>query len=252
LTTPFRIVVVEQLPLPSRSAFVRRWRRQASRLYGAHVAVGEASARAIEREFRLLPGSVRAVHNGIVPREPGARPAHGDGQVIGTLGRLVQQKGHEVLLEALTELPGARAVIVGEGPNRSELERLARQLGVDDRLELPGWSDDAPGRLPTFDVFVLPSHDEGLPLAMLEAMAAGVPVVASDVGSIREAVEHDRSGLLVRPGDPHALAAAVRSLLDDADRRTRLVEAARRTVLSSFTAAVMASRYEHIYDEVLA
>jgi len=252
LTTPFRIVVVEQLPLPSRSGFVRRWRRWASRLYGAHVAVGEASARAIEREFGLLPGSVRAVHNGIVPAVPAARAMPGGGRVIGTLGRLVPQKGHDVLVEALTELPDARAVIVGEGPSRAELEQLARRLGVDDRLELPGWSDDAPGYLPTFDVFVLPSRDEGLPLAMLEAMLAGVPVVASDVGSIREAIEHDRSGMLVPAGDPHALAVAVRLLLDDAELRARLAEAARTTVSSSFTAQVMASRYEQIYDEVLA
>lgn len=251
LTTPFRIVAVEHLPLHSRSAFVRWSRRQAAHLYAAHVAVGERSARQVERELGLAPGSVRAVHNGVESADPGRDAVRGAGPVVGTIGRLVSQKGHEVLLAALAELPGVRGVIVGDGPARPALEQLAARLELGNRVELVGWSDDARSYLSAFDVFALPSHEEGFPLVVLEAMLARVPVVATDVGSVSEAIEHRRSGLLTPPGDATALAAAVRSLLDDDELRRRLAGAAYEAASASFTAAAMAARYEQLYDEVL-
>lgn len=252
MLTGAKIVAVEHLPLYSRSSFVRWSRRQASRLYAAHVAVGEASAKEVEWQLGLPAGSVRTIHNGVVPTDPVRRQATGGPPVVGTLGRLVAQKGHDVLLQALELLPRVRAVVVGEGPDRARLEQLAADLGVADRLELPGWSDDATRYLSNFDVFVFPSWDEGLPLAILEAMLAGVPIVTSDVGSIREAIVNGDSGLLVPAGDPAALAGAIRCLLDDAALRRRIVANARRAALKSFTATAMAMRYTELYDEVLA
>ncbi|HXH97216.1 MAG TPA: glycosyltransferase [Gaiellaceae bacterium] len=251
LTPGTRIVAVEHLPIHGRSAFVRWSRRQATRFYAAHVAVGEASARAIEGQLGLTEGAVRVIHNGVAPFEYAFSPVHPQ-PVIGTLGRLVSQKGHDVLVQALLHLPGVRAVIAGEGPLRDDLERLAAEVGVADRLELSGWSNDVPATLRSFDAFVLPSRLEGLPLVVLEAMLAGVPVVASDVGSVREAIDDGVSGLLVPPDDPPALAAAVQRLLQDPDLRAGIASSAREVAAASFTATTMAARYAQLFEEVTA
>jgi glycosyltransferase involved in cell wall biosynthesis len=246
-----RVVVVEHLPLPTADALVRWSRHHAARLYAAHVAVGTEAARAIEAELRLERGSIRTIHNGVGPHVHRDPPEPGHSPVIGTVGRLVEQKGHEILIEALERLPGVDAVVVGDGPLRSGLEQLAREAGVGDRFRLVGWSDDARGYLSGFDVFVLPSRFEGLPLVVLEAMLAGVPVVASDVGSVSEAIEHERSGLLVPPGDPVALAATVRRLLDDRELALELAASAKAVAAESFTAEAMAAKYDRLYQEIL-
>jgi glycosyltransferase involved in cell wall biosynthesis len=191
--------------------------------------------------------SVRTVHNGVPEQVDTPGPALRDGPVIGSLGRLDEQKGFDVLIRALAELPTARAVIVGEGPERGALEALAREVGVAERLELVGWRDDARAWLGSFDVFVLPSRLEGFPLAVVEAMLAGTPVVATDVASVSEAVLHGRTGLLVRPDDPAALAAAIGELLGDHDRGRALAGAARERAHERFTSAQMVRSYMGIY-----
>jgi glycosyltransferase involved in cell wall biosynthesis len=251
LTRSTRIVAVEHLPLHSDSSFMRWSRRRAARLYAAHIAVGDRAARWVEHEIGLPAGVVRTIHNGVTSFASEDVPDLGlSGPVVGTVGRLVSQKGHETLVRALVELPGVTAVIVGEGPRRSFLEQLADRLGVRDRLVLPGWDDRARRYLPLFDVFALPSRFEGFPLSILEAMLAGVPVVASTVGSIAEAVEHEATGLLVPPDDPSALAAALRRLLDDPALAHSYAETARRRAERVFTAEMMAAEYEKVYEEV--
>jgi len=246
-----RIVAVEHLPLHSDSAFMRWSRRQAARLYAAHVAVGDRAARWVEREMALPQGSVRTIHNGVTRFAADDVPdLEVRGPVVGTFGRLVSQKGHETLVRALIDLPGVTVVIVGEGPRRAFLEQLADHLGVRDRLILPGWDDQARRYLPLFDVFVLPSRFEGFPLSILEAMLADVPVVASSVGSIAEAVEHKTTGLLVAPDDPEALAGALRLVLEDKALARRLAETARQRAEQLFTAEIMAAEYERVYEEV--
>jgi glycosyltransferase involved in cell wall biosynthesis len=125
--------------------------------------------------------------------------------------------------------------------------RLAAELGVDGRFVLAGWSDDPAGWLRSFDVLALPSRTEGLPLAAVEAMLAGVPVVATAVGSVPEAVRDGETGLLVPPEDPHALAAALRRVLEDGELRRRLVEAGRALAEERFTPAAAARAYEELY-----
>ena len=250
--TRTRIVAVEHLPLHSPSRFMRWTRRRLAPFYAAHVSVGVQSARLVESEVGLRPGSVRTIHNGVPEVELPASPVGPHDPVLGSLGRLDEQKGYDVLVEALAELPGASAVIVGEGPLRATLEARAAELGVAERLRLPGWSDDARGFLPTFDVFVLPSRYEGFPLSIIEAMLAGLPVVASGVGSVAEAVEDGETGLVVPPDDPAALAAALRRLLADPVLRRRLGDAGRARAESEFTARAMAARYERLYDEIVA
>lgn len=253
LTPGVKAIAVEQLPLASGSAAQRRLKGLVSRRLSAHIAVGERAARLIEEMIGLEPNSVRTIHNGVPERADSPPPASPDGRpVIGSLGRLHEQKGYDVLIRALAELPDARAVIVGDGPDRPALEALAGQLGVADRLELVGWRDDAREWLASFDVFTLPSRYEGFPLSIVEAMLAGTPVVATDVGSVPEAVLHGETGLLVRPDDPAELAEALRELLDDDERRRTLASAARERARELFTSGAMVERYLDVYAEITA
>ena len=245
-----RVVAVEQLP----QATTRRRRRILKRLtaprLAAHVAVGRRSAREVARLAGVRPESIRTIYNGVpdLELEPLPRPA--EGPVIGSLGRLEPQKGFDVLVHSLRELPGVTAVIVGQGSERDRLVQLAERLGVSERLVLPGHSDDARRYLTTFDVFVLPSRFEAFPLAIVEAMLAGLPVVASDVGSVAEAVLDGQTGSLVRRDDPISLAGAVRDLLEDPERARELGRKGRELALERFTSAAMARAFEELYDEV--
>ena len=141
-------------------------------------------------------------------------------------------------------------MIVGDGPERERLERLAASLGIAQRVAFEGWQSDARDFLTTFDVFVLPSRFEGFPLVLLEAMLAGLPVVATDVGSVAEAVQDGETGLLVPPDDVQALNEALHTLLDDPDLRRKLGDAGRARALE-FSPARMAREFEALYAEVL-
>ena len=245
------VVAVEQLPRPLNDGQQRRLKRISSRRLAAHVAVGMASARELEADIGLPAGSVRVVHNGVPELGLAVQPpVSRDGPVVGSLGRLHPQKGYDVLVRALRELPDVHAVLVGDGDERPALERLAAELGVADRLHILGWQDDPRAFLTSFDVFVLPSRYEGFPLSVVEALQAAVPVVASDVGSVAEALDDERGGVLVRPGDPSALACAIRELLADPERRRRMGAHGRAVALERHTASAMASGFLAIYDEV--
>jgi len=135
-------------------------------------------------------------------------------RIVGSVGRLHPIKGHRFLIEALHELPDyLHAVLVGDGPVRAELEQLAKELALSERVHFLGHRDDLECIYPAFDVFCLPSLSEGLPRTLLEAQASGIPVVATNVGGVPEAV-CDVSGLIVPPADANALAAAIRQALD--------------------------------------
>jgi glycosyltransferase involved in cell wall biosynthesis len=243
------VVAVEHLPMAIHKRWQRTLTRWASSRMAAHVAVGERAARLVEHNAGLPPGSAHAVHNGValLAPEPSVRTI--EGPVVGSVGRLDEQKGYDVLVDALPHLPGVTAVLVGEGPARHALERRADALGVGDRLVLLGWRSEPLRELPTFDIFALPSRYEGFPLAIVEAMLAGLPVVATAVGSISEAVVDGVTGRLVAPEDRGALASALQELLDDAELRMRMGERGRERARARFTAAAMARSYERIYAE---
>jgi glycosyltransferase involved in cell wall biosynthesis len=245
-----RVVAVQQLPL--RTVALPVWLRTRALLHrlDAHVAVGEASARRMEDFYALGRGSVVSVPNCVpdVPLPP--RPPHEGPLVVGSLGRLDAVKGYDVLLRALVRLPDVRAVVVGEGAARPELERQARELGVAERVELPGWAERPAATLPAFDVFCLPSRSEGFPLSIVEAMLAALPVVATRVGSVAELVGD--SGLLVERDDVDGLAAALARLRDDAALRTRLGAAGRERARARFTVEHMARAYERLWERVRA
>ena len=251
-TRGVRVIAVEHLPHAILSRRRRVVTRLTSRWLDAHVAVGEGAADEIARFIGIPRSTLRVIRNGVAETAIAGSPHARTRPVVGSIGRLDWQKAYDVLVRALPDLPGVTAVIVGEGEERHRLTELALQLGVSDRLELAGWSDDARSRLAAFDVFVLPSRFEGLPLVVVEAMLARLPVVAADVGSVAEAVVDGSTGLLVPPDDPAALARALASLLADPALRLEMGEKGRHRALERFRLEDMARRYETLYDEVLS
>jgi glycosyltransferase involved in cell wall biosynthesis len=168
-----------------------------------------------------------------------------------TVARLEEQKGLEHLVEAAALIPDVVFVIAGEGSRRAPLEARAQALGVHDRLVFLGYRQDVPDLLACCTVFVLPSLFEGLPLAVLEAMGAGRPVVATRIGGTDEIITDGYTGLLVPPRDSVALARAIRRVLSDTDLARRLGKAGQRRALYEFSAERMAAQVTHIYDELL-
>jgi glycosyltransferase involved in cell wall biosynthesis len=252
LTPGVRAVAVEQSPLATSSGLQRRLRRLGARRLAAHVAVGERAARDVEAAIGLPTGSVRTIYNGVPdePVEPLRRLA--EGPVVGAVGRLAAEKGFDLAVRALRELPETTLALVGDGPERARLEELAAELGVAPRLILVGWSDEPRRYLPGFDALLLPSRHEGFPLAVVEGMLAGLPVVAADVGSVGEAVLDGETGYLVRPGDAAAMAERLRLLLGGADLARRLGARGRERALELFTADAMTASFEALYREILA
>jgi glycosyltransferase involved in cell wall biosynthesis len=220
-----------------------------ARLCGRIVAVSEATRISLLRQG-YPAARVVVVHNGIGPAAPVElrRPdgAPDAAPLLLHVGRLAPVKGQRELIEALALLrrPDAVAVLAGKdletgGSYQRELETLAAALGVHERVVFAGYRDDVPALLAAADVFVLPSFVEGLPLTVLEAMAAARPVVASRAGGTPEAVVDGETGVLVPPGDVEALAGALDELLADPERARRLGEAGKRRVEERFSVDAM-------------
>jgi glycosyltransferase involved in cell wall biosynthesis len=160
--------------------------------------------------------------------------------VMVMVGTFKRQKGHIHLVEAASRLreahPSVRILLVGDGELRAEMEEKARQAKLDEMLRFMGSRRDIPRLLAASDGFVLPSLWEGLPIALLEAMAAGLPCIATDVSGTKQVVVPDETGMLIPPGDSSALAKAMEELLADPDRARRMGEAGKRRVESLFSA----------------
>jgi glycosyltransferase involved in cell wall biosynthesis len=178
------------------------------------------------------------------------------GPVIGSVAMFRGSKGHAQLLDAFDLLhravPGARLLLVGDGIRRAWVERLARDRGLAGSVVFTGFRTDVPALLATMDCFVLAStRTEGVPQSLLQAFAAGVPVVASAVGGIPEVVRHGVTGLLVTADDPPALAAAMREVLDDRPAARDRARAARRLVEEQFSHARSIERLLTLYGELI-
>jgi glycosyltransferase involved in cell wall biosynthesis len=255
LTLPnARVVRVDQLPLRTTDA-LKLWRTRALLLrVDAHVAVGEASARRMEDFYALGRDCVISIPN-CVPDHATPKPFLPVGEkslVIGSVGRLDAMKGHDILLRAIAQLESVRVVILGEGGQRSALKQLATELGISDRIDLPGWVEDPHLYLSKFDIFAMPSRSEGFPLAVIEAMLAGLPVVATRVGSIPEAVTDGETGLLVDKNDVDGLATALRRLRDHPELRMRFGKQGREVAQRNFTVEKMVKRYEDLWQQLIA
>lgn len=222
------------------------------------IAISRGVATELETAGIARPGTCTVIRNGIDleacrKASTGARPAQmPPAPVIGTVGSLTPEKGTEVLLRAAAVLCRAhrdlRVCIVGDGPRREALESLARGLRIAERVTFAGVVDNALPWIAAFDVFVLPSRSEGMGLTLIEAMALGCPIVATEVGGVREAVGD--AGLLVASHDPEELAAAVGRVLTGSGLRRRLVEAG-HSRSRGFTLAEMAARTGELYESLL-
>jgi glycosyltransferase involved in cell wall biosynthesis len=171
------------------------------------------------------------------------------------LGRLGERKGVMELIRAFAtvakDFPGVDLVCAGDG-DIAGAESVARDVGLGDRVRCPGWlrGDDKHKLLQDAIVFALPSHAEGLPMALLEAMATGLPVLATHVGGIPEVVRHGVEGYLVEPGDVDALAMFLRVLLEDEPGRRRVAAAARQRIEASYSLSPILERLESIYQSI--
>lgn len=235
-------------------------------LRGAHrvVAVcGPFAQRLVRRG--VSPDRIRIQHNSVRPwMEPPAGETQrvrdalriGAEVVVLCVGRLSCEKGHADLLQAVTmlktrQVPQFRVVIAGEGPERARLEALATELGVAQYVLMPGHQNDLRPYYALANLLVLPSHTEGSPNAVLEAMMAGVPVAATAVGGVPEILEHERTGLIVPPRDCIAMVEALERLLLDPMLCDRLAAAAKQRVIEAFTPEAYRRSLEHVYGELL-
>jgi glycosyltransferase involved in cell wall biosynthesis len=231
------------------------------------IALSEAARRVEIERGGAAPDKITVIYNGIdiglyPPVTPRMRadarsrlalpPA---AALIGTVARLHPSKGVDDFVRAaarvLVRLPGARFVVVGDGGERTALDRLADELGIADKVHFVGERSDVRLLLAGLDLFVLASREEGLGTALLEAMAAGVPVVATSVGGIVEVVEHSVSGILAPPGDVDRLADSIVTMLDDRELADRLSKNGRQRIAEKFSIETTVEKTQRLYDELL-
>ena len=206
------------------------------------------------RKTVVIPNGIDAHIFEHLPAKRQARAMLGlplDSTLAGTVARLNPVKRLDVLLRAAASLDDVHIVIVGDGPERARLASLAQDLNVADRATFAGRQDNVPEWLAALDIFVLTSDWEGMPNAVLEAMAAGLPVVATAVGGTPEVVVDGVTGLLVPPRDPDALARAIVRLLRDPQLRQDMGRAGRERVERHFSVYKMVRATEALYDELL-
>ena len=247
----------------------RPWHVQAERWLMRGTDAVIASAESV-REFYIKqinadPAKVEVIYNAVdwsrlettISREDMRRAMDVpvDGPLLGIIARLTEQKGHRVLLDALAQRPDlsrAHLVIVGDGPLSAALQRQAAGLGIADRVRFLGARRDLGNLLSAIDVFVMPSFWEGLPLAMVLAMGAGLPVVATRVAGIPEVVQDGVNGLLVTPGESGELGAALSRVVNDDTTRVLLGQAARAFVRPRFGVDGYVNAITGLYDRLLA
>jgi glycosyltransferase involved in cell wall biosynthesis len=177
-------------------------------------------------------------------------------RIIGSIGRLTEQKGMRYLIEAFSkvnhDVPDTMLIIVGDGELRGDLEKLSETLSIRDNVIFTGIREDTPELLELFDIFVLPSLWEGQPLTIMEAMAAGKPIIATDVGGNSEILDSGKYGVIVPSGSPVALAGAVMGLLGDEDSAKKLGADAEDYCARELSSVSMVRKYERVYEAVLS
>jgi glycosyltransferase involved in cell wall biosynthesis len=261
LDPPPALVASRRVDFRLKKNSFSRWKyRQVDAFVCASAAIADILAK-----DGVGPARIVTIHEGIdVERiartEPASvhaelwLPAHAP--VVGSIGALVEHKGHRHLIDAaaivVRQVPDARFVVFGEGPLRPALEQQIRHLHLEKHVFLPGFRPDVIGFLKRFDLFVMCSEMEGLGTSILDAMAAGRPVVGTRTGGIPEVVDDGVTGILVPPSDPHALAAAISMLLEDPAARERMGAAGWTRVRERFTMERMVEDTRRLYRELLA
>lgn len=240
--------------------------RVTARYADALIAVSEGVERYLVDRQRVEPAKVRYIPNGVDLEqfEPPAgssdyiRELLGlppESLIVGTVAALKQQKGLQYLLDAASQLrqaqPTAHFVLIGSGPLEGELRAWIHQHGLEGTVTLLGQREDIPTLLGGMDIFAFPSLWEGMPRALLEALAMGRPSVATDIGGSRELVIDGETGLLVPPSDAGALRDALREMLASPERRARFGQAARQRIERKFSAQSVADAHDQLYQELL-
>lgn len=236
------------------------------------ITVSEANNKMVKHLFPAMEDKIKTVHNGIdvtwfesqlLSFSQGKRNEYRKKQfnaeekdtVILSVAELHKRKGLRYLIKSLRlvieQNPGAILAIVGSGPLRNDLEKLAMREGMMDHVRFLGFKKDIPHIMAASDIFVLPSKKEAFGLVLLEACIARVPIVASNVGGIPEIIEHEKTGLLVTPENPRKLAESILTIVNNNHKRETYTENAYKKVKETFDAKIMAKKTANLYDEVL-
>lgn len=243
---------------PWHGPLFKRW---AARHTDVVVAVSRPLHAYLETEVGLRSDAIRVIVNGIDPSvfAPGARSGairnrfglSDDCTVIGHVARFSPVKNHACLVAAFAQTVRARPdtflVLVGDGPLRTDIENRTRELGIADRVGFAGHCPDVVPVYRDLDIFVLSSNAEGTSMSILEAMACGIPVIATAVGGTPELLDHGRAGVLVPPSDPGALASALGAMVDDRAARVRFASIARERIRTSYSEESVLDAYERAY-----
>jgi glycosyltransferase involved in cell wall biosynthesis len=251
---PVRIGSRRDVMMPERSRAQARLQTVAYRC--AHRVIANSAAAAAQLRIEgVAARKIVTIANGL-DLERGSRTRIDNGPVVRTIANLRPGKGHEILIEAAAEVrrrcPQVTFGFVGDGSRRAELEHLVDSRGLTDVIRFEGHQSNVKDVLANTDVFAFPSFMEASPNAVLEAMAASVPVVACNVGGIPEVVKDGQNGLLVPPRDAQQLADAILRLLSDVPLATRLGQGGRATVEASFGFDRMVREFEALYRDELA
>lgn len=259
-----RVIYTEHNQIHRANALARRRFRQYARLSHTMITVSHDLERTLVDKVKV-PRPVETIHNGIDgsayghPSDGSVRRELGIDRrafVFGTAVVLSEQKGIGYLLDAakivLAEEPTIEFVVAGDGPLRNDLEAKARREGLGSKVRFVGYRSDIPALIASYDVYVLPSLWEGLPLALLEALAQGLPVVASAVGGNPEVIEHGVNGLLVPPGDSRALAESLLRVHRDPELVRRARAANPQKFAARFSVDAMIRSYVRLFEEQMA
>ncbi len=260
--TGIRHVIVHQHGTENNRSVLRSsFDRITSRMVDRYVVPSTAVGDVLIRREHITQSKIHLIHYGVnidhpVPSAPILHwPAPVDVPIIGCVSRLVREKSHPVLLRALQLLRKQgvtfHAIMIGDGPERNNLEHLSHQYELTDYISWVGTQRNIPSWLSRFDLFVLPSAWEGLPISILEAMAAKLPVVATAVGGTPEAVLADQTGILVPPGDPELLFHGISLLILDSDLRAKMGLAGYLRIKEHFSLTQAINNVIKLYTELL-
>ena len=238
--------------------------RVTSFMVDRYIAVSGSVKRYIIQKSKVHDGKVSIIYNGVKVKNNSTSSMQNmkmyfgiedEDNIIITVGRLHKQKGYSYLFHAISmvekEMPRLKLLIIGEGEDENNLKDLAESLDLNNKIIFAGLRYDVEKILPMTKIFILPSLWEGMPNVLLEAMAAGKPVIATEVGGVPEVVLHGKTGILVPPEDSDAIANAMRYLLQDELKAKKMGEAGRLRVEEHFTIAGMLERTEDLYQELL-
>lgn len=268
VVTVHNFIVYEEVPWPKKILF-RYGEQFLSRVTNRIITVSKALRDDLVLNYKIRPEKITPIYNGIdtlrfqqTQHSESARAILGispSAVAVGTVARMASQKGLNYLVEAFARMYRAGQVspddtafvIAGDGPLRPQLEKQADDLGIRDKIIFPGFVDDMPLFLACLDVFVVPSVAEGLSISTIEAMAAGLPVVASRVGGLPELVRTEETGFLVEPRNPTELAEAIFRLLTDSETRKQMGINGRKLAIQQFNTENMIEQTCALYNEML-